>query len=245
MTSKPKHLTHFEGGNALLPFRTQALLARLQTLNPKIAGMSARFVHWVWSEAALDRADADKLEALLRYGEPGPRAGEGEGTLIVVAPRLGTVSPWASKATDIAHNCGLAAVRRIERVTEFRLRIERGLLGAAKALTEPELQAAAALLHDRMTESALFTREAATHLFDEQAAVPMEHVDVLGEGRGVLEMANTCFGLDPLSLQPASECHRQLVVDEEPPHDARSTAWSFCSAANSRHARISSSSRKA
>ena len=195
VTSKPKHLTHFEGGNALLPFRTQALLARLQTLNPKIAGMSARFVHWVWSEAALDRADADKLEALLRYGEPGPRAGEGEGTLIVVAPRLGTVSPWASKATDIAHNCGLAAVRRIERVTEFRLRIERGLLGAAQALTAPELQAAAALLHDRMTESALFTREAATHLFDEQAAVPMEHVDVLGEGRGALEMANTRFGL--------------------------------------------------
>ncbi|MEO6031463.1 MAG: phosphoribosylformylglycinamidine synthase, partial [Burkholderiaceae bacterium] len=157
MTSKPKHLTHHEGGNALLPFRAGALLTRLQAISPKIAGVSARFVHWVWSEVALDRADTDKLEALLRYGEPGPDAGAvgGEGVLIVVAPRLGTVSPWASKATDIAHNCGLAAVRRIERVTEFRLRIDGGRLGGARMLTEQERNGAAALLHDRMTESVL------------------------------------------------------------------------------------------
>ncbi len=192
MTSTPKHLTHFEGGNALSGFRAQALLPRLQAASPRITGVAARFVHWVCSDAPLSRADADKLDALLRYGDP--YAGATEGALIVVAPRLGTVSPWASKASDIAHNCGLA-VRRVERVTEYRLTLKSGLLGGAKPLTNEELAAAAALLHDRMTESVLPARAHAAHLFDEQPGKPMQHVDVLGQGRDALNRANTNFGL--------------------------------------------------
>jgi phosphoribosylformylglycinamidine synthase len=193
--SKPlihKHLIHFEGGNALSGFRTQALLPRLQAIQPRIAGLHARHVHWVWTDAPPQREDQDQLAALLRYGEP--YAGPADGALIVVAPRLGTVSPWASKATDIAHNCGLA-VRRIERVTEYRLGLKAGLLGGAKALTPGELEACAALLHDRMTESVLARREDAAHLFDERPGQPLEHVDVLGRGRGALEAANRDFGL--------------------------------------------------
>src|SRR5688572_13068766 len=117
VTHSPKHLLHFEGGNALSAFRAQALLPRLQAIQPRISGVSARHVHWVWSEAPLAEADRNKVEALLRYGDP--YAGPADGPLVVVAPRLGTVSPWASKATDIAHNCGLA-IKRVERVTEFR-----------------------------------------------------------------------------------------------------------------------------
>jgi phosphoribosylformylglycinamidine synthase len=134
-------------------------------------------VHWVWSETALanEVAKLDKLAALLRYGDP--YQGPTEGTLIVVAPRLGTVSPWASKATDIAHNCGLA-IKRVERATEYRLVLKSGLLGGSKPLSDDELHAAAALLHDRMTESVLFERDAAVHLFDEQPGKVMEHVDV-------------------------------------------------------------------
>ena len=192
MTSTPKHLTHFEGGTALSGFRAQALLPRLQAVSPRITGVAARFVHWVCSDAALSRGDTDKLDALLRYGDP--YTGAGDGTLIVVAPRLGTVSPWASKASDIAHNCGLA-IRRVERVTEYRLTLKSGLLGGHKALAADELAAAAALLHDRMTESVLPAREHAAHLFDEQPGKPMEHVDVLGRGRDALVRANTDFGL--------------------------------------------------
>ena len=193
VTPTPKHLIHVEGGNALPRFRALALLGRLRAISPRIAAVHARHVHWVWSEAPLVRADTDKLEALLRYGEPyvGPAQG---GALIVVAPRLGTVSPWASKATDIAHNCGLS-VRRIERVTEFRLELLRGLLGAAKPLGGDELQAAAAVLHDRMTESVLLQREAAVALFDEQPGKPMQRVDLLGRGRAALADANQEFGL--------------------------------------------------
>ncbi|MBC8057038.1 MAG: phosphoribosylformylglycinamidine synthase, partial [Rhizobiales bacterium] len=192
VSSTPKHLSHFEGGNALSTFRAAALLPRLQAINGRISGVAARHVHWVWSDAELARDAHDQLAGLLRYGDA--YAGPSEGTLIVVAPRLGTVSPWASKATDIAHNCG-APVRRVERVTEYRVSLQRGLLGGTKVLTADELQAAAALLHDRMTESVLFAREEVLHLFDERPAVPMAFIDVLAEGRAALVQANGEFGL--------------------------------------------------
>ncbi|MEO3692147.1 phosphoribosylformylglycinamidine synthase [Roseateles paludis] len=190
MTS-PKHLTAFEGGNALSPFRAAALLAQLQGVNERISAITARAVHWVWTDAALDAAGAERFAALLNYGEP---AVAGEGQLVVVTPRMGTVSPWASKATDIAHNCGLA-LRRVERVVEYRIATKTGLLGGAKPLSDAELQACAVLLHDRMTESACFTRDDARHLFDERVAEPLAHVDVLGQGRSALEKANVEFGL--------------------------------------------------
>ena len=192
MTTTPKHLMHLEGGNALSAFRSQGLLARLAAVSPRIVGVAARYVHWVWSDAPLDRGTRDKLEALLTYGDAATRADDG--ALVVVMPRRGTVSPWASKATDIARNCG-AAVHRVERVTEYRLQVKSGLLGGGKPLTADALRAAAALLHDRMTESVAFERDAARHLFDERRAEPMAHVDVLGQGRSALERANADFGL--------------------------------------------------
>jgi len=195
-TSVMSTLMHFEGGNALAPHQVQALLPKLQAVNPKISAVHARFVHWVWLDKALPQGDVDKLSALLNYGDA--YEGPVDGELIVVAPRLGTVSPWASKATDIAHNCGLA-IRRIERVTELRLTLKAGLIGTltggAKPLSADDLTAAAALLHDRMTESVLHQRDQARHLFDEQTGQPMAHVDVLGQGRVALESANVTFGL--------------------------------------------------
>ncbi len=202
------NLMHFEGGQALSAFRAQALLPLLQAVSPRIAGVVARHVHWVMLQGQVP-ADPDKLRALLTYGDAcvGEGAGGDDGALVVVMPRLGTVSPWASKATDIARNCGLV-LHRVERVTEFRLHLKTGRMGemlgqafgqTGKPLTEPELQACAALLHDRMTESVAFERDAARHLFDEQSAAPLVHVDVLGSGplagKAALVAANTEFGL--------------------------------------------------
>ncbi len=192
MTTPTQHLLHFEGGNALPEFRASSLLAGLSQSVPRITAVHARHVHWVSSAAPLERAQRDALEGLLRYGDP--YAGATDGTLIVIAPRLGTVSPWASKATDIAHNCGIG-IRRAERVTEYRLTLKTGLLGGSKPLSADEMQAVAALLHDRMTESVLLKREDAAHLFDEQPAAPMAQVDVLGQGRAALAAANAEFGL--------------------------------------------------
>ncbi|MBV8380341.1 MAG: phosphoribosylformylglycinamidine synthase [Paucibacter sp.] len=195
MASNPKHLLSFEGGNALSAFRAQALLPQLQAVCERIQGVSARHVHWVWSQGQLDAATQDKLSALLNYGDAYAGHGDDKATaLLVTAPRLGTVSPWASKATDIAHNCGLA-IQRVERVTEFRLQLKKPLLGSAAPLSAEEWQACAGLLHDRMTESVLRTREDAAHLFDEKSAEALAHVDVLGQGRTALEAANKDFGL--------------------------------------------------
>ena len=196
MTATPLHLMHFEGGTALSTFRALALLARLQAACPRITAVAARHVHWAAFDAAPAASEVDKLAALLQYGDAfvGPAGGE----RVVVMPRLGTVSPWASKASDIARNVGLA-LHRLERVTEFVLTLKSPLLGSAKPLSAEERSAVAAELHDRMTESVAFQREAAAHLFDVQPAPPMAHVDVLGAGpqggRTALVAANTEFGL--------------------------------------------------
>ncbi len=190
-------VTRFTGASALSDFRARQLLPRLQAVEPRITSLSARFVHLVATDAALSDAQQAQFAALLNYGEPFTEPGAGHAA-IVVAPRLGTVSPWASKATDIAHNCGLA-VRRIERVTEFHIGLKAPLIGKAPALSDEQRAAVAALLHDRMTESVLASLDQAQALFAELPATPMAHVDVAGggpgQGRKALVEANKTFGL--------------------------------------------------
>jgi phosphoribosylformylglycinamidine synthase len=181
-------LTTVPGGNALSPFRAAALLERLHRAVPTVTGVSARHVHWVASEQPLDEATAATVTKLLTYGPPDAGAASGAHlATVVVAPRLGTLSPWASKATDIAHNCGVD-IRRVERVTEY-------LVATDEPLTEEQWGALADLLHDRMTEAALPTRADAAALFDEREAEPMERVDVLGRGREAIVEADTTYGL--------------------------------------------------
>ncbi|ODU59059.1 MAG: phosphoribosylformylglycinamidine synthase [Comamonadaceae bacterium SCN 68-20] len=186
------HQISFAGGNALSPFRAQQLQSALAAIHPKITGIAARFVHLVALDAAPTAAQQERLGALLAYGDP--YEGPEEGPLLVVTPRLGTVSPWASKATDIARNCGLA-VHRVERITEYRLVLKTGLLGGQPEVDAAQMQQIAALLHDRMTESVLATRAEAGQLFTALEAQPMAFVDVLGGGSAALEAANTAWGL--------------------------------------------------
>ncbi|BDU58280.1 phosphoribosylformylglycinamidine synthase [Limnohabitans sp. MORI2] len=185
------HISIFEGGNALSDFRVQQLLPRLAAIAPSIQGLSARHVHLVASVDALSAEQQKTLAALLTYGEPAH--GSQDGVLLVVTPRMGTVSPWASKATDIAHNCGLP-IKRVERITEFRVQLKDGLLSKA-ALSPEQLAQVADLLHDRMTESVMPARDEALGLFTELHPAPMEQVDVLGGGEAALRDANTRWGL--------------------------------------------------
>jgi len=186
-----QHLHFFDGGSALSDFRVRQLLPRLQAICPAVESIAARFVHVAGFDAAPDAATLERLAALLAYGEP--YAGPHEGERIVVAPRLGTVSPWASKATDIVHNCGIA-LHRMERLVEYRIGLKRKLVGRHQ-LSKDELDQIAALLHDRMTESVLGARADAAALFTELTPEPLAHVDVLGGGRAALERANTDWGL--------------------------------------------------
>ncbi len=186
-----QNITPFEGGNALGHFRAQQLLPGLQEVSDRIARIDARHVHLVWSDKPLSGLVPQQLSALLRYGEP--YVGATDGPLIVVTPRLGTLSPWASKATDIAHNCGLD-VHRIERIVEYRISLKSGLLTRSR-LEAAQLHTLAAMLHDRMTESVMFDRAQANRLFAELAAPKLEHIDLLTGGRTALEQADTRFGL--------------------------------------------------
>ena len=184
-------ISQFEGGSALSPFRVQQLLPGLQAINDKICDVAARYAHLVTTDAEPDQGLKAQLTALLSYGLA--YSGPSEGALFVVTPRFGTVSPWASKATDIAHNCGLA-VRRVERILEYRVVLKSGLLGKT-ALSAQQQAQIGDLLHDRMTESVMFDRASACGLFSALPAAPLAHVDVLHGGKAALQAANTEFGL--------------------------------------------------
>ncbi|WP_299446258.1 phosphoribosylformylglycinamidine synthase [uncultured Phycicoccus sp.] len=189
MASSHDHvLTTVPGGAALSSFRAAGVLARLRVVAPQVVAVGAQHVHWVVSDSPLDETTAATVGRLLTYGDPWtPPAAAPHEAVVVVAPRLGTLSPWASKATDIAHSCGVD-VRRVERVTEYRIEL-------SEPLTPEQWVAAAEALHDRMTESALPSRADAAALFEEREAEPVAHVDVLGRGRAALEEADRDFGL--------------------------------------------------
>ena len=183
-----------EGGNALSDFRIQQLLPRLQAHCPEIRALTGQYLHLVASLSPFDAAQKSILSELLTYGEPFNKEASlpSSSIQIYVSPRLGTVSPWASKATDIAHNCGLT-VRRIERLLVYSLHFKNA--SSAKAASADTLLKLSDLLHDRMTESILAKQEDALALFTELQAQSLLHVDVLVGGREALVNANQEFGL--------------------------------------------------
>jgi phosphoribosylformylglycinamidine synthase len=183
-----------DGPSALSSFRATRLLVRLQAIEPAVTAVAARHVHFVHTDAALDREQRARLDQLLDYGEVAPRAPAGASVWLTV-PRVGTVSPWASKATDIAHNCGLATVRRIERGTRWMVGTRSGLLGGAKPIGDAARVRIAALLHDRMTESVFDGDVEPALLFRELPGKPMQTIAVLRDGRAALAAANRDMGL--------------------------------------------------
>src|SRR5450830_287531 len=181
------------GSNALSAFRTTNLLNRLQEVDANIVAVTARYQHFVDVSAALHDSEIDRLRALLVYGESFNASEEGE--TFVVIPRLGTISPWASKATEIALNCGMPQIRRIERGISYFVQMKTGFLGGAKELKKEQRDAVAALLHDRMTEIVLANTNEAQALFSTLEAKPLAFVDILAGGKNALLDANTELGL--------------------------------------------------
>lgn len=181
------------GSNALSAFRTQRLLSQLQAVEPAIVGVAGRFLHFIDAPEAPSQDEVGRLNALLTYGEP--FSGGAEGDEFIVIPRFGTISPWASKATDIVHNCGMTHIRRVERGVSYRIQMKSGLLGGAKKLPESAVQAVAALLHDRMIETVLRNADEASGLFRELEVKPLAFIDVLAGGKDALIKANGELGL--------------------------------------------------
>ncbi len=140
----------YRGAPALSPFRIERLLATLRRIEPAIGRLSVDFLHFVDTERALTPPEKAVLERLLDF-DPRATVGPGEGQALFTVPRPGTISPWSSKATDIARVCGLAAVHRIERGKTWQILAER-------PLATDSLSALAALLFDPMTEAILTRR---------------------------------------------------------------------------------------
>ncbi len=173
------------GAPAISDFRLAKLLATIRGRVGHVTRLDSRYLHFVDVERSLTGDERRVLESLLHYG---PRAPETTpaGQTVLVVPRFGTVSPWSSKATDIAHVCGLTAVRRIERGVAY-------FLQAGQPLSQAEWSAVGAVLHDRMTESVLHEAGEAEALFAHAAPQPLATVPLLAEGRAALERANASW----------------------------------------------------
>jgi phosphoribosylformylglycinamidine synthase len=223
------------GSAALSPFRIAKLLARLRVQCPAVIGLDAAFVHFVDLERDLAGDERERLEALLTYGPREAGAAEagaaeasaagGEGVSLWVVPRPGTISPWASKATDIAQVCGLAPVRRIERGIEYRLQ-------HGAALVPADLAVLAASLHDRMTEAVLTSPEEAQALFAREAPRPLRRIS-LAIGREALVRADSELGL----ALSADEIDYLLAAYGELGRDPTDVELMMFAQANSEHCR--------
>ncbi|WP_028453216.1 phosphoribosylformylglycinamidine synthase [Chitinilyticum aquatile] len=175
------------GGTALSPFRIDKLASTLAAQGLALQ-LYAEYWHFVELSAPLSEAERDTLERILSYGEPA-RPELAAGSMLLVLPRLGTISPWSSKATDIALHCGLAGKV---------IRIERGMVIHASKNGQPlsaaERNTLQPLVYDRMTEQVFDSLDAGRELFRHFEPKPLLSVDILGGGKAELVKANGEFG---------------------------------------------------
>jgi len=179
-------MLQLRGGSALSPFRQSKLLQRVKETQPTVTAVSAHYAYFLRCDRALDATDTARLCRLLQAEQVSGAVPAG--SLCLVTPRPGTISPWSSKATDIVHNCGLRGIERVERGIAYYLEAE-------KPLSEAGLDSLLPLLHDRMTEAVMRDFGEAEALFSRAAPAPLQSVDVLRGGRQALEAANRDWGL--------------------------------------------------
>ncbi|OOH90794.1 phosphoribosylformylglycinamidine synthase [Pasteurellaceae bacterium 15-036681] len=177
----------FRGSPALSEFRLNQLSQKFQQNQLPVKSVYAEYVHFVELNQPLANEETQKLQELLHYG---PTLAEHDpvGFCLIVTPRVGTISSWSSKATDIAHNCGLKAVNRIERGLAYYFEF-------TQQPTDAQIETLKGLLHDRMLETVLDSQEQANSLFAQHEPKPFTTVDVLNGGRKALEVANVELGL--------------------------------------------------
>ena len=190
-------MTIIAGHPFLTDFQTTKLLNSLsQKTNLKITHLKSQQVY-IFSKDLAEH-DYKKAVDLLNHGDEialnqasqdenqGENQNENQEALqIIVSPRFGTISPWASKATDIFNNCEIA-IDRVERLVVYTL--------IGENLPEKLPHDIEMMLYDRMTQSLFYDLAKAQHLFDDHEPAPLNHVDVMGKGREALESANREFG---------------------------------------------------
>ena len=214
------------GGPALSDFRLRKLLAVLRAAVPEIEAARAHYVYFAEPEVELTETEHARLAAVL-HPEGSGEADDLPGDIIVV-PRPGTISPWASKAADILCHCGLGKLGRIERGRVYRLDLPDGArLNAAQS------ERLKPLLHDRMTEAAILDIEAARALFQHNEPAPLRYIDLTTGGIRALHAANDELGL-ALSV---AEMDYLFAVFRELGRDPSDVELMMFAQANSEHCR--------
>jgi phosphoribosylformylglycinamidine synthase len=216
-------LIRLRGRSALSAFRRKKLL---QNLAPVIPGLrlDAEYWHFVMADRALTEGERQRLERILTYGPSGASAIT-EGALMLVVPRVGTISPWSSKATDIARHCGLQHVERIERGVAYW--IDGNLSEAHKTAVAP-------LIHDRMTETVFESFDEVARLFQHIRALPLASVDTVHGGTAALERANREMGL-ALSPDEVSYLADYFARIERNPTDVELMMFAQANSEHCRH----------
>ncbi|MBL8522684.1 MAG: phosphoribosylformylglycinamidine synthase [Betaproteobacteria bacterium] len=213
------------GPEAVSPFRLEKMLRSLRETQPAIQHVSTAFMHFVQCAQPLTSDERQVLDKLLTYGRASSIGRLGEQFLVI--PRIGTISPWASKATNIAHNCGLAAIRRIERGTVYCIEADGELTAAAR---EAVLQA----IHDPMTETVQAIADGGAALFVDQPPAHMAFVAVMANGKSALEKANVEMGLamSPDEVDYLFEYYHRIQRD---PTDAELMMFAQANSEHCRH----------
>lgn len=216
------------GGEALSGFRREKLLAEMRVHVPALSELYAEYWHFVACSAAPTPAETLVLERLLSYGPRG-QTRVADGTMLLIVPRLGTISPWASKATDIAHRCGLARIVRLERGIAWHL-----LKAGGAVLTPEERSRVLPFIHDRMTQSVLAGFEQVAELFRESVPAPLAVIDVLADGAQALAEANARLGL-ALSADEAEYLLQSFRQLERNPTDVELMMFAQANSEHCRH----------
>ncbi|CAI8870353.1 MULTISPECIES: phosphoribosylformylglycinamidine synthase [unclassified Pseudomonas] len=212
------------GAPALSAFRHSKLLEQLSQKVPAVTGLYAEFAHFAEVTGVLTGDEQQVLARLLKYG-PSVPVQEPTGRLFLVLPRFGTISPWSSKASDIARNCGLAKIQRLERGIAFYV---------AGEFTDAQAQLIADGLHDRMTQIVLENLEQAGGLFSHSEPKPLTAIDVLGGGRAALETANVELGL-ALAEDEIDYLVNAFIGLKRNPHDIELMMFAQANSEHCRH----------
>ncbi|MCK4675737.1 MAG: phosphoribosylformylglycinamidine synthase, partial [Gammaproteobacteria bacterium] len=223
----------FIGSPALSVFRQEKLLNQIQLVLPQASQLSAHFVHFVDADNTLSSEETGVIEKLLRYG-PHMAEVSSEGKLFLVVPRAGTISPWSSKATDIAHNCSLQAVNRIERGIAYHVQCNGAKSDEPFQWSAAQQQDIADCLHDRMIEMVLDELDAASCLFGHHEPAEGESVDILGQGKDALNEANQRLGL-ALSADEIDYLMEHFISVKRNPVDAELMMFAQANSEHCRH----------
>ena len=221
-------MLRLRGSQAWSDFRINKTLAKVRETFPQVEAIDSQYQHLVELDSQcpeLDPNEHEKLERLLQYGPERPLVNHG-GLRVYVLPRIGTISPWSTKATDIVHLCGLTSIRRVERVVAYYI--------SATDRESIDLAQLAAFLHDPMTESVVYELDAASVLFKHEEPAPLVEVPLLKQGRAALDDANARLGL-ALSEDEIEYLEQQYTALKKDPTDVELMMFAQVNSEHCRH----------